>query len=144
MEHDEKGKMTGLKEAALVYSFDNYIQSFLIVLEGKSYLEAHVALGRSDLIVNIANTEFMIETKIFYDANRFVKSKTQLAYYIKSLNLTKGVYLVFANTQYNNPVLQEADEWIKGVNITTYLVPYNVETDFSAPKRKPRVRNNNT
>ena len=90
MEHDEKGKMTGLKEAALVYSFDTYIHSFLMVLEGKSYLEAHVALGRSDLIVNIRGTEFVIETKIFYDANRLEKGKTQLAYYIKSLNLTKG------------------------------------------------------
>jgi AAA-like domain len=137
MHKNERGRVIGLKEAALVYSFETYIQSFLQVLEGKSYLEPNVALGKSDLIVNIKGTEFVIETKIFYDANKFRKGKTQLAYYIKSLNLSKGIYLVFANSQFNNPVLQEADEWIEGVNITTYLVPYDVETDFSAPK-KPR------
>jgi AAA-like domain len=137
MHKNERGRLIGLKEAALVYSFETYIQSFLQVLEGKSYLEPSVALGKSDLIVNIKGTEFVIETKIFYDANKFRKGKTQLAYYIKSLNLSKGIYLVFANSQFNNPILQEADEWIDGVNITTYLVPYDVETDFSAPK-KPR------
>ncbi len=135
MQTDEKGRTSGLKEAALVYSFETYIHSFLSVLEGKSYLEPNVALGKSDLIVNIRGTEFVIETKIFYDANKFKKGKIQLAYYIKSLNLTTGIYLVFANTRFNNPVLQEADEVIEGIKITTYLVPYDVETDFSAPKR---------
>jgi hypothetical protein len=46
MYKDENGKITGLKEAALVYSFDTFIHSFLAVLKGKSYLEPHVALGR--------------------------------------------------------------------------------------------------
>ncbi|MEY4906148.1 MAG: hypothetical protein RLZZ292_3963, partial [Bacteroidota bacterium] len=84
MEEDEKGKITGLKESALVYSFETYIQSFLQVVEGKSYLEPHVALGRSDLLVNIGGTEFVIEAKVFYSAVQFEKGKTQLAYYIKS------------------------------------------------------------
>jgi hypothetical protein len=139
MEEDTKGNYSGLREAALVYSFETYIQSFLAVLEGKSYLEPHVALGRSDLIVNIKGVEFVIETKIFYDANKFEKGKTQLAYYIKSLNLNKGIYLVFANSRFKNPVLQEADEWIEGVNITTYIVYYDTETDFSLPKRRRKT-----
>jgi hypothetical protein len=136
MEEDEKGNLSGLKEAALVYSFETYIQSFLQVAEGKSYLEAHVALGRSDLIVNIANTEFVIEAKVFSDATQYRKGKTQLAYYIKSLHLTTGVYLVFAKTTTTNPILEEMQETIEGVQITTYIVRYDVETDFSKPKRK--------
>jgi hypothetical protein len=135
MEEDDKGNFSGLKEAALVYSFETYIQSFLQVVEGKSYLEPHVALGRSDLIVNISGTEFVIEAKIFYSAVQFEKGKTQLAYYIKNLNLTTGVYLVFAKTTTTNPILQEAEEIIEGIHITTYLVRYDVETDFSAPKK---------
>jgi predicted transport protein len=138
MEEDEKGKITGLKESALVYSFETYIQSFLQVVEGKSYLEPHVALGRSDLLVNIGGTEFVIEAKVFYSAVQFEKGKTQLAYYIKSLNLTTGVYLVFAKSTTTNPILEEADEIIDGIHITTYLVRYDVETDFSAPKRKKK------
>ncbi len=135
MEQDEKGNMTGLKEAALVYSFETYIQSFLMVLDGKSYLEPHVALGRSDLIVNIQGNEFVIEAKIFYNAKQFEDGKQQLAYYIKGLNLTEGVYLVFAKSTTTNPILQEADEVIEGINIKTYLVRYDVETDFSVPKK---------
>ena len=135
MEKDARGRNCGLKEAALVYSFETYIQSFLQVLKGKSYLEAHVAVGRSDLIINIRGTELVIEAKVFYDSVLYEEGKIQLAYYIKSLNLTKGIYLVFAKTTTTNPVVQEADEWIDGINITTYIVRYDVETDFSAPKR---------
>jgi hypothetical protein len=136
MERDDEGNYVGLKEAALVYSFETYIQSFLVVLGGKSYLEPHVALGRSDLIVNVGGSEFVIEAKIFYNATQFQEGKTQLAYYIKSLNLTTGVYLVFAKTTTTNPILQEAEEIIEGIKITTYLVRYDVETDFSTPKQE--------
>jgi hypothetical protein len=87
------------------------------------------------LLVNIKGSEFVIETKIFYDSVQFEEGKTQLAYYIKSLNLTEGVYLVFAKSTTTNPILQEADEMIYGIHITTYLVRYDVETDFSAPKK---------
>ncbi len=135
MEKDARGRNYGLKEAALIYSFETYIQSFLTVLKGKSYLEAHVAVGRSDLIINIRGTELVIETKVFNDSVLYEEGKIQLAYYIKSLNLTQGIYLVFAKTTTTNPVVQEADEWIEGINITTYIVRYDVETDFSAPKR---------
>jgi hypothetical protein len=37
------------------------IQSFLSALKGKSYLEPHVALGRSDLIINILDSEWVVE-----------------------------------------------------------------------------------
>ena len=138
MHKDEKGKLSGLKEAALVYSFDTFIHSFLAVLKGKSYLEPHVALGRSDLLINIKGSEFVIETKIFYDSVQFEEGKQQLAYYIKGLNLTEGVYLVFAKNTITNPILQEADEIIEGVHIKTYLVRFDVETDFSVPKKKKK------
>ena len=138
MEQDEKGNSTGLKEAALVYSFETYIQSFLQVLGGKSYLEPHVALGRSDLLVNIDGREFVIEAKVFYYEKQFEEGKQQLAYYIKGLNLTEGVYLVFAKNTITNPILQEADEIIEGVHIKTYLVRFDVETDFSVPKKKKK------
>jgi hypothetical protein len=137
LEKDENGKRVGLREAALVYSFETYIQSFLMVLKGKSYLEPHVALGRSDLIVNIRGTEFVIEAKVFHNSTQIIDGKIQLAYYIKSLHLTKGVYLIFADTTVTNKAVFEADEWIEGINITTYVVRYDVETDFSKPKSTP-------
>ena len=90
--------------------------------------------------MNIRGSEFVIEAKVFHNSPQIEDGKIQLAYYIKSLNLTKGVYLVFADSTVTNKVLQEADEWIDGVNITTYLVRYDVETDFSEPKRKPKAK----
>ena len=49
IEYDADGNAKGLREAALIYSFETYIQAFLLAVEGKSYLEPHVALGRSYL-----------------------------------------------------------------------------------------------
>jgi AAA-like domain len=138
IERDEKGRPKGLREAALMYSFETYIQSFLQVFKGKSYLEAHVALGRSDLIVNILNNEYVIEAKIFYNITQFAESKTQLAYYAKSLGLSKGVYLVFVNATVNNPGLSESRETLEGVEIATYIVRYDLETDFSEPAKNAR------
>ena len=138
MTFDENGEDKGLREAALVYSFETYIQSFLQVAEGKSYLEAHVALGRSDLIVNIQNREFVIEAKLFSDITQFKKGKKQLAYYINSLGLNEGIYLIFLKNTITNPNIIEAVEDFDGVKISTYLVRYDVERDFAAPKKKKK------
>jgi len=131
-EKDENGNAKGLKEAALMYSFETYIQSFLLAVDGKSYLEAHTALGRSDLIVNVMGAEFVIEAKIYYDVARFLRGKTQLAYYVKSLNLKIGVYIVFAANDVTHPKVLEAVEEIEGVEIRTYLVRYDLKADFEA------------
>jgi type II secretory pathway predicted ATPase ExeA len=129
-EREADGTPKGLREAALMYSFETYIQSFLQVIEGKSYLEPHVALGRSDLILNIRGTEFVIEGKLFHNITQFQKGKPQLAYYIKSLGLTEGVYLVFVSNLITHPKVLESVEIIEGVTITTYLVRYDLEKDF--------------
>jgi AAA-like domain len=138
IQYDDDGNPKGLREAALVYSFETYIQSFLEVFKGKSYLEPHVNLGRSDLIINMLNSELVIEAKIFSHAAQFADGKTQLAYYIKSLNLTHGIYLVFVNKEVNNPVILEKEEVIDGVTLTTYIVRYDVEIDFSEPRKPVR------
>ncbi|MBK9463031.1 MAG: ATP-binding protein [Sphingobacteriales bacterium] len=130
IERDASGNPKGLREAALMYSFETYIQSFLEVVQGKSYLEAHVALGRSDLIVNIRGQEFVVEGKLFHNITQFENGKPQLAYYVKSLGLTQGVYLVSVKSTVTNPEVQEATETMDGVTITTYIVRYDVDKDF--------------
>ena len=122
-------------QAALMYSFETFIQSFLTALKGKSYLESHVALGRSDLIINILDSEWVIEAKIFYNAAQYTDGKTQLAYYIKSLGLNRGIYLVFVDKQVTNPYILEGTEVIEDVDIITYIVRYDLEIDFSEPRK---------
>jgi hypothetical protein len=133
---DSEGNILGLWEAALVHSFDTYIQSFLRVAEGKSYLEPHVALGRTDLLINVQGFEFVIEVKIFRDITQFKKGKIQLAYYLKSLGLTGGIYLIFVDVNVTNKKVKEDTELIEGVLVTTYLVPYDLEKDFGVDLKK--------
>jgi hypothetical protein len=107
-----------------------FIQSFLNIIGAKSYLEAHTGLGRSDLIINYKNYEYVIETKIYRDMFQFERGKKQLAYYCKSLNITEGLYLIFVPNFVSNPRLQESEETIDGVTVKSFIVIYDEEKDF--------------
>ncbi len=124
----ETGEYLQIKEAALVYAFETYIQYFLSIIEGKSYLEAHAGLGRSDLIVNYGNDEYVIEAKIFRDTFQFKKGKKQLTHYCKSVNIREGIYLVFVPHDVEK-VTEEVED-IEGVTVRTYIVKYDEEKDF--------------
>jgi hypothetical protein len=125
-EKDEKGNYSSLREAALIYSFETYISATMQELNGKIYREADTGLGKSDMIINIANKEFLIETKIFYSPGKFETGKKQLAYYCKSLGLNKGVYLVFCpnDIPYHKSIKEETQN-IYHVEIITYLISYD-------------------
>jgi acylphosphatase len=130
-EKDENtGKYKQIKEAALVYSFETFIQSFLNIIEAKSYMEPHTGLGRSDLIVNYQNTEYVIEAKIYRNIYQFERGKKQLAYYCKSLNINEGIYLVFVANDVTNPNIKESKEIIDDVIINVFIVIYDEEKDF--------------
>lgn len=130
----EKDKDTGeyksIKEAALAYSFETYIQTLVQALEGKSYLEPHSGLGRCDLIINIESREYVVEFKIFRDIVRFEKGKKQLAAYCRSVGVNEGVYLVFVPNTVTLPAAKEAVETVENIEIRTYIVIYDEEKDF--------------
>ena len=128
-EKDENGNYLSLKEAALVYSFETYIQVFLEAAKGKSYLEPHTGLGRSDLILYLNDREYVIEFKVYYSPSRFVDGKKQLAYYCKKLGLKKGSYVVFIPKDVKLPkTVKEKKEKVEGV--ASYIIFYNEEKDF--------------
>ena len=132
-EKEENGQYRSIKESALIYSFETYIQAFLQVIDGKSYREADSGLGKSDLIINVRSAEYLIESKIYYYESQFLNGKRQLAYYCQSLGLDKGVYLVFCPNNVNYPkTIVEQHEAIENpvgsghfVNISTYLIEYD-------------------
>ncbi len=125
-EKDENGNFKSLREAALIYSFETYIHALINELEGKIYREADTGLGKSDMIINVHNYEYLIETKIYNSPSKFEKGKKQLAYYCQSLGLNKGVYLVFCpnDIQYQASV-KDIIENINGIMISTYLISYD-------------------
>jgi formyltetrahydrofolate hydrolase len=125
-EKDENGNYNSIKESALIYSFETYIQAFLQVVDGKSYREADTGLGKSDLIINVRSTEYLVETKIYYYESQFLKGKDQLAYYCRSLGLARGVYLMFCPNNVNYPEsIKEREEIIENVTISTYLIEFD-------------------
>jgi len=132
-EKDEKGNYKSIREAALIYSFETFIHAIINELEGKIYREADTGLGKSDMIINIANTEFLIETKIFNSPGKFEKGKKQLAYYCQSLGLKKGIYIVFCPNHISYPkIVKEQSETIENpegsgqvIEIITYLVEFD-------------------
>jgi hypothetical protein len=129
-EKNDKGRYVTLKEATLVYSFETFLNAFLMIVEGKSYLEAHTGLGRTDLLINVDNQEFVIEAKVFSNITQFKKGKKQLAWYAHNLNLTTAIYLVFVESEVKNPHVKEIVEIIDGIEIKTHLIAYNLEQDF--------------
>ena len=132
-EKDEKGNYKSIKESALIYSFETYIQAFLQVVDGKSYREADTGLGKSDLIININSEEYIIETKIYYYESLFLKGKKQLAYYCQSLGLSKGIYLVFCpnDVNYSKSIIEQTEAieipQMSGhtVEISTFLIDFD-------------------
>jgi AAA-like domain len=139
-EKNEKGKYVSIKEAALVYSFETFINAFLGVVGGKTYLEAHTGLGRTDLVINVRNREYVVEAKVYHNITLFNEGKIQLAYYLQRLGLKQGFYLIFVDSEVTHPDVLENDEMIENVNIKTDLVRYDLDKDFDAPQTKPRVK----
>ena len=88
------------------------------------------------MIMNHKGAEYVVETKVYSDTVQFAEGKEQLAYYIKRLNLTTGIYLVFVRDTITNPKIVEKVEVIEGVTIKTHLVRYDLKTHFKEKKRR--------
>ncbi len=129
-EKNQKGKYVTLKEATLVYSFETYLTAFLSMVDGKTYIEAHTGVGRTDLIINVNEEEFVVEAKVYSDIVKFRRGKKQLAQYAKSLSLPSAIYLVFLESEITNENVKEGNEMEDGILIKTHLVPYNLDKDF--------------
>ena len=129
-EKNKHGHYITLKEATLVYSFETYLTAFLDMVDGKTYIEAQTGVGRTDLLINVNQEEFVVEAKVYSDIVKFKRGKKQLAQYIQSLSLDSGIYLVFVESAISNDKVTEDPEIVDGVLIKTYLVPYNLDTDF--------------
>jgi hypothetical protein len=130
LEKDKEGKVISIKESALMYSFETYINAFLGVVGGKSYIEAHANLGRTDLIITIEGQEAVIESKVYQNITQFNKGKGQVAYYAERMKLKEATYLVFVDSEVTHKDVLESVDIIKGVTVTTYLVRYDLKKDF--------------
>ena len=115
----------------MIYSFETYIDAIISAFEGKTYREADVGLGKSDLIVNLRGKEYLFETKKYYSEAQFLRGKRQLAYYCRKLGVKEGIYLIFLSNKIEYPEEVVEDTFTQdGVLIHCYLVYYDIEKDF--------------
>ncbi|MEO0041297.1 MAG: hypothetical protein RL329_745 [Bacteroidota bacterium] len=134
LDRDDKGKVVSIREAALMYSFETYISAFLGVVGGSSYIEPHINLGVADITIDINGQKAVVESKVYHNITQFKNGKTQTAYYASRMGLTEGTYLVFVDSEVTHRLVLEAVEVIYGVTITTYIIPYDLKTDFKKKK----------
>jgi len=115
----------------MIYSFETYIDAIITAFAGKMYREADAGIGKSDLIINLKNKEYLFETKKYYSELQFENGKNQLVYYCKKLNIKEGIYLVFLSKdkEYPEEVIEEVNI-IDNISIRCYLVYYDLKTDF--------------
>lgn len=83
-----------VSDNASLFNIADNLNATMQELNGKIYREANTGLGKSDIIINVANNEFLIETKVYYSRGKFNDGKSQLAYYGKSLGLTKALCFI--------------------------------------------------
>lgn len=119
-----------------MYSFDTFINALIGLVGGKTYLEPEVGLGRSDIVIYHNKAEYVVETKVYSDTVKFAEGKIQLAYYLKSMNLTTGIYLVFVRSTIENPKIKESVEIIDSIEIKTHIIRYDLKVDFKDKKRR--------
>ncbi|MEY4935560.1 MAG: hypothetical protein RIS64_1919 [Bacteroidota bacterium] len=134
LDRDDKGKVISIREAALMYSFETYVSAFLGVVGGSSYIEPHINLGVADITIDINGQKAVVEAKVYHNITQFKNGKTQTAYYASRMGLTEGTYLVFVDSEVTHRLVLEKVDLIYGVTVTTYIIPYDLKTDFKKKK----------
>ncbi|GAK57271.1 hypothetical protein U27_04236 [Candidatus Vecturithrix granuli] len=123
-----------LKEAAWHYSLDGFINFFLDILEGQTFIEVPSGRGRTDILILHRNRKYIIETKVFTNNAYFQKGKRQLAEYLQSEGLNEGYYVVFSSKHSEADQLDFVEE-VNGKRIYTYLICTQFER--ATDKHKP-------
>ena len=132
LERDKNGKAVSIKEAALIYSFETYINAFLDVVGGTSYRDAHTNLNGVDTIITINGEKALVKNTVYQHVRLLNEAKEQVADYAHKLGLNTATYMVFVNSEVTNEYIVEKSDFFndKNVRVTTYLIRYDLETDF--------------
>jgi hypothetical protein len=140
-EKDKDGNFKSIPEAAMIYSFETFISVFLQIIKARSYREAQISLGNTDLIINVKGFEYFIETKKYYNPSDFKAGKDQIAYYCKRAGIKKGIYIVFIKNTIKSDRIKENTEIINNVEIKTYLIIYDEKKEFGKDNKDIEKQN---
>jgi AAA+ ATPase superfamily predicted ATPase len=122
-----------LKESAWHYSLDGFINFFIDILGGQTFIEVPSGRGRTDILILYQEQKYIIETKIFTNNAYFERGKRQLAEYLDSEGVAEGYYVVFSQRHTEEDELHFEEE-VDGKMIHTYLIRTHFEraSDVSA------------
>ncbi len=89
-----------------------------------------MGLGRSDLLINLNNHEYVVEFKIYRNPAQFERGKKQLAYYAKNLGCPEGIYIVFIPNTVKLDDIKEETITIDNTLIQVFIIYYDEDKDF--------------
>ena len=98
-----------------------YLDEFIRRIGGVMHIEVQTGRGRMDLLISHNQRKYIVETKIWRGAARYLAGKRQLAAYLKLEGVTVGYYVVFDHRQEPEPRVET--ETIDDVTVRSYVIP---------------------
>ena len=98
-----------------------YLDEFVRRIGGVMHIEVQTGRGRMDLLITHNQRKYVVETKIWRGAVRYLAGKKQLAAYLKLEGATAGYYVVFDHREMPDPRVEM--ETIDGITIRSYVIP---------------------
>ena len=98
-----------------------YLDEFVRLIGGVMHIEVQTGRGRMDLLITHNQRKYVVETKIWRGAARYLAGKKQLAAYLKLEGVTVGYYVVFDHREVPEPRVET--QTIEGITIRSYVIP---------------------
>ena len=98
-----------------------YLDEFVRRIGGVMHIEVQTGRGRMDLLITHNQRKYIVETKIWRGAARYLAGKNQLAAYLKLEGVTVGYYVVFDHREVPEPRVET--ETIGDVTVRSYVIP---------------------
>jgi hypothetical protein len=98
-----------------------YLDEFVRRIGGVMHIEVQTGRGRMDLLITHNQRKYIVETKIWRGAARYLAGKKQLAAYLKLEGVTVGYYVVFDHREV--PESRVETETIDDVTVRSYVIP---------------------
>ncbi|NUU97829.1 AAA-like domain-containing protein, partial [Marinitoga sp. 1138] len=115
-------------EGVYQYNLDQFLSLYVEAAEGKVYPETQVGGGRIDLLINLNNSEYLIEIKTNLTGNEYEKSKKQLVEYLKRSGSKEGWLVIYSEAIED---FKHEIEEIDGVKINVWFI----KTNFESPSK---------
>ncbi|NUU97575.1 AAA-like domain-containing protein, partial [Marinitoga sp. 1138] len=115
-------------EGVYQYNLDQFLSTYMGLLDGKVYPETQIGGGRIDLMVMYKEKEYLIEVKANIIKYEYEIAKKQLVEYLKRSGLKEGWLVIYSEAIED---FKHEIEEIEGVKINVWFI----KTNFESPSK---------